>query len=236
MRRDSTEIPAPGSAPLPPCELRAGAPERSGRRRVLFYGDSNTYGTNPAQGRAGRYPEEVRWTGRLSRALEGEWTVLEDSGPGRCIPELDFERARLFESLRSHAPLDLLAVMLGTNDHLSLGRPDCGAVGAKMARFLRDLRREDSPLPPGTPVLVIAPPYLDFHADRWYRPYDTRNGSLSRALGRAAEERLTEDRNLRFLDAGGWDLPLCGDGIHLSAEGHRILAERLAAYFQSGDL
>ena len=34
--------------------------------KLLTVGDSNTYGFDPRTGGGGRYPEEIRWTGRLS--------------------------------------------------------------------------------------------------------------------------------------------------------------------------
>lgn len=196
------------------------------RRRVLFYGDSNTYGTDPTRGRGGgRYPAEIRWTDILTGRLMGMWDVFTDARPGRCIPELDFEWSDLRDSVSRSAPLDLFAVMLGTNDYLSGARPDAAFVAARMERFVTGLLSGKEPCMADTRILMIAPPYLDFGADRFYGAYSTTSGVLSEALRQCAQ-----NAGIDFLDAGAWNLPLTADGIHLSAEGHRIFAENMRLF------
>ena len=135
---------------------------RTAERRALIYGDSNTYGTDPAQGHGGgRYPPDSRWPDILAAALAGIWDIGTDARPGRCIPGLEFEWEDFSAAVARRGKMDLFAVMLGTNDYLSAPRPDPERVGEKMDRFLsraRDL------LGPDTGVLVIAPPHLDFGA------------------------------------------------------------------------
>ena len=50
-------------------------------RRVLCYGDSNTYGYDPA--RDGRYGEDERYPRVLQHLLGSEWAVIEEGLPGR---------------------------------------------------------------------------------------------------------------------------------------------------------
>ncbi len=206
------------------------APTGPERRRALFYGDSNTYGTDPGAGRGsgGRYPASVRWPDTLAAALADRWDILTDALPGRCIPELSFEREDMARSLRRSAPLDLFAVMLGTNDYLSGSHPDAGRVGERLDRAMAWVRSECAAGLAGAEVLVIAPPYLDFGDDRFYGPYSTTDGRLSRELAQCAARA-----GASFLDAGAWGLPLAADGIHLSPEGHRIFAENMLRYFGS---
>lgn len=201
-----------------------------GLRRALFYGDSNTYGTDPAGGRGAgaRYGPEVRWTDALSRALAGRWQVLADGRPGRCIPEMDFEREDFRRALAQAAPIELLAVLLGANDHMSAPRPDAGKVGERLERFLSWAGSACAGELAGTRVLVVAPPYLDFGADRFYGPYSTLDGSLSAALAAAAARA-----GAAFLDAGAWGAPLTGDGIHLAPTGHAVFARHMLAYMQT---
>ena len=167
---------------------------RTAERRALIYGDSNTYGTDPAQGHGGgRYPPDSRWPDILAAALAGIWDIGTDARPGRCIPGLEFEWED-FAAVARRGKMDLFAVMLGTNDYLSAPRPDPERVGEKMDRFLsraRDL------LGPDTGVLVIAPPHLDFGADRFYGKYSTVSGELSRVMARCAGRM-----GAAFLDAG----------------------------------
>lgn len=49
---------------------------------VLCFGDSNTFGTNPAKPGT-RHPFNIRWTGRLAKLLGPEWRVIEEGMGGR---------------------------------------------------------------------------------------------------------------------------------------------------------
>ena len=89
-------------------------------KRVLCYGDSNTWGFIPATGE--RYPETVRWTGLLQTMLGANHQIVEEGLNGRTTvwedPVRDFmnSAAYLGPCLLSQFPLDLIVFMLGTND------------------------------------------------------------------------------------------------------------------------
>ncbi len=51
------------------------------RKTILCYGDSNTYGYNPSNGL--RYPEDIRWTGRLKSLLGDACRIIEEGCNGR---------------------------------------------------------------------------------------------------------------------------------------------------------
>lgn len=192
-------------------------------KKALLYGDSNTYGFDPEGGHAGgRYPPESRWPDILAAALAGTWEVAVDALPGRCLPRLDFEWADFSAAMAQNGRLALFAVMLGTNDYLSASRPDPERVGNVLEAFLS--RTMTGPLA-GVRTLVIAPPYLDFGADRYYGRFSTVSGELSRVMERRAVRQGAD-----FLDAGA--LPLASDGIHLLPEGHRLLADKVLAYMR----
>ena len=50
-------------------------------RRILCYGDSNTWGYIPASG--ARYEPDVRWTGVAQRLLGSDYTLIEEGMNGR---------------------------------------------------------------------------------------------------------------------------------------------------------
>lgn len=192
-------------------------------RRVLFYGDSNTYGFDPRTGHTGgRYPENERWVGIIREKLAPDTEILDDSLPGRCIPAMKFEMEALDSCLTAAGELDLFAVMLGTNDYLSMPHPDPDKVAAKLSDMLAYVRaRTDAEF------LVIAPPVLDFSEDRYYRSYSTTDGRLSAALIGAAKEAGAD-----ALDAASWNLSIDpGDHIHLTKDGHRVFAANMLGYF-----
>ena len=56
-------------------------------KKAFFYGDSNTFGYDPADYLTGRYPWQHRWTGILKDRFKGEWDIKVDGMPGRVIPK-----------------------------------------------------------------------------------------------------------------------------------------------------
>ena len=88
--------------------------------KVLCYGDSNTHGQKPDK--SGRYPSNERWTGLLQDALGDSYYVIEE-GLGSRTTDLDYNkksgrngRTYLMPCLSSHGPLDIVIIMLGSND------------------------------------------------------------------------------------------------------------------------
>ena len=78
---------------------------------MLCYGDSNTYGYDPRGAFGGRYPAESRWVDIL--AEKTGWLIQNEGQNGRGVPS----RPSQYEMLMQY-PVDLIAVMLGTNDLL----------------------------------------------------------------------------------------------------------------------
>ena len=87
---------------------------------ILCFGDSNTWGYNPATRE--RFPRDVRWTGVLQAALGKDFHVIEEGLNGRTTVWEDpvegdkVGKRHLAPCLESQAPLDLVVLMLGTND------------------------------------------------------------------------------------------------------------------------
>ena len=105
-------------------------------KTILCFGDSNTHGSSPmfANGDWFRYGPDIRWPRRLASILGPDYHIIEDGLPGRTTCHdnpFDGEHKNglrhLPVALECHAPIDLIIVMLGTNDlksHLSLSAYD----------------------------------------------------------------------------------------------------------------
>jgi lysophospholipase L1-like esterase len=89
-------------------------------KTILCYGDSNTWGYIPGTGE--RYASHVRWPGVLQNALGNGYVIIEEGLCGRTtvwddpIEEYRSGKEYLIPCLKSHAPLDLVVLMLGSND------------------------------------------------------------------------------------------------------------------------
>ena len=205
-------------------------------RRVLCFGDSNTYGYDPA--RDGRYGLEERYPTVLQSLLGDDWRVVEEGLPGRTavfddpITEGMNGLRVITPILMSHAPLDTVTVMLGTND--SKERFGCNSylIAQGIVRLVkkalttecwRDNARPD--------VLVIMPPCITAEYDKLMVRDAMGTGCHERCAGIAArlEPMLRDIPGVRFLDAN--TLPGAGcspvDGMHMTAESHMALAHGL---------
>lgn len=135
------------------------------KKRVLCYGDSNTWGFNAMNENVygQRFPEEVRWTGRLQTLLGANWTVIEEGLCGRTTVFEDPLREGLNglqylgPCLATHNPIDYLILMLGTNDckarFSALPKNIADGLGRLIVKAKQACVWRDQPQ-----ILVIAPP------------------------------------------------------------------------------
>ena len=197
-------------------------------KKCLFYGDSNTYGVDITGGHSGaRYPEDVRFTGILQESLKDECEFVVEAKVGRCIPSMEFELEEFEKILENAGEIDLLAIMLGTNDYLSHSKPDAKRVADRMRALISRLFRKEDYSSRKTGILLIAPPKLDFTGDRYYEKFSTLDGGLSKAL-----EEVAKEFGLLFADVGSLDLPVEKDGIHLTIEAEEPVARYLLDVFR----
>lgn len=193
-------------------------------KRVLCYGDSNTYGYDPRSFPGDRYPADVRWTERLAR--DTGWEVLNAGQNGRCIPWRAAELAQADRLLDDCGGADLLTVMLGSNDLLQTPGFTAKDTAARMEVFLRHLLpRSDIGA-----ILLIAPPPMRLGA--WV----AEERLLTESARLAGEyEALARRLGIRFADAGQLGVEPVFDGVHFSEAGHRSFAGGLRSLLERAD-
>ena len=198
-------------------------------KRVLLYGDSNTFGTMPMArlGDDGIFPKDVRWGGVLAEGLgEGFDVVVEGLG-GRTSAlddpiEGDFRNGlRVLPAiLHSHKPIDTLVVALGTNDQ----KHRFGLLAEDIALGIARLVREALATGVVGKALVIAPPPLKLCG-----PFvDMFAGIETRSEGLAGQiKRFARAEGAAFFDAGDVIEVDPTDGIHWNEAAHRALGTAL---------
>ncbi|WP_026510636.1 GDSL-type esterase/lipase family protein [Butyrivibrio sp. LC3010] len=200
-------------------------------KKVLFYGDSNTYGFDPRGMMGGRFPESERWTDILASKMYGEWRIFSDGMNGRVIPDNPYSLLSLDKSVLEYSPLDLFAVMLGTNDLINMSVPDAEAVSSKMRDFIeRQLNRTEF-IDNRTGFLLISPPRILPHMDENLEEAEAQRKRFSSEL-----DIIAQEFGIFFADASEWDLDMSFDGVHLSAQGHQEFAAKMADILQGIDL
>jgi lysophospholipase L1-like esterase len=197
---------------------------------IVAFGDSNTWGSDPATG--ARFAPEVRWTGVMARELGAGFHVVEEGLRGRTTVfddpiEPDRRGADyLPPCLRSHAPLDLLIVSLGCND-LKTRFSATPADIANGAERLIQMARAEPVGPGGAPpaLLLVAPPPIT----RLTELAEMFEGGAEKSKRLGARYREIAERNrVGFVDAGEFIVCSDLDGIHYGADQHAILGRAMA--------
>ena len=203
-------------------------------RTVLCYGDSNTHGQIPGGTLFDRYPYYLRWPGVLARELGSNWHVIEEGLSGRTTVRddpiegsLKNGRTYLRPCMMSHAPLDLIMIMLGTNDLKARFSQPASEVAMGIGCLVHDIK-ELAPGPGGTcpEILVISPPSMLDDIKEWEQIFKSAPPK-SREL--ALEfEIIADSLEVHFFDAGS--VAKCDplDGFHINQNAHEGLGLALA--------
>lgn len=204
------------------------------RITVLCYGDSNTYGYNPLNGL--RYPEDIRWTERLGKILGDSYRVVEEGCNGRTTVHddpadgwkngLDYLRP----CLNSHKPVDIVIMMLGSNDlkrSFCLSAKEIAAGAETLVEVIQDFTQEKQGFVPQ--IILVSPPEIGPGiADSVF------NCSFSEDVVEKSKElagyyrQAAERRGCIFFNAAQYIRPSDADSLHLMPEAHAVLAERLS--------
>ena len=202
---------------------------------LLTYGDSNTHGTPPivVRGEYRRHGPDVRWPQVCWRDLGAGWELAEEGLPGRTAQYDDpvmgahmNGQPGLKMALQSHGPVDVMTLMLGTNDVKTRFAATPEAVVSGIAGLLDvALSLEMQTRHGGFRVLLICPPPVEEVgpiAGEFF-------GGAARARALAPLYRdLAQARGVGFLDAGGLIRVSPLDGIHYDAAAHGVLGLAVA--------
>ena len=204
-------------------------------KEILCFGDSNTHGYMPGIGT--RYTSDVRWSGRLGTLLGDGYHVVEEGMDGRTTAfedEIQPYRSALGyidPCLKSHAPLDLVILMLGTNDSKTRYHVSAAEIGFGMSElihhietFFRYNKKRAGECPR---ILIISPvPMPSTGGD----PEMSEDSLRIQAELPEIYRTVAAENNCAFAEAGSWIGPelLGSDCCHFSPEAHRIFAEHAA--------
>lgn len=205
-------------------------------RSLMCFGDSNTHGTKPmkAFGERDRYDRATRWPGVCAAELGPGWHVVEEGHPGRTSV-LDDPTAGphrigvsiLPSLLESHMPLDVVAIMIGTNDLKHCHAMTPLDIALAVERLVIAVRTSLCGPAGGAPkVLLVAP--VPVKERGWLG--EMFHGAEAKAPRLAAYLAEVARRNgAGFVDAGLVATVDEDEGIHLPAEAHAAIGRAVAA-------
>jgi len=204
-------------------------------RTVLCYGDSNTHGTEPMNmlEDRGRFGPDVRWPGVLAAALGPGWRVVEEGLPGRTTVHPDpisgvhkNGLAGLPIALESHAPVDVVVILLGTNDLKARFQVPPVEIAESVHRLVLGVRQSFVGPESSAPqvLLVVPPPVIEAGCLA-----EIFAGGADKSRRLAAEYRRIADRHaVGYLDAAAHIASSPVDGVHFDAAAHEALGQAVA--------
>lgn len=195
-------------------------------KNILCFGDSNTWGYSPQDGI--RFSLDIRWTGVLQKSLGPSYRIIEEGLNGRTIfVNEEGKEARSLRSgsdvlpviLESHRPLDLVIVMLGTNDLKEEFELTVKEI-AQGAKTLCEMILRSEYLVENLPkILLISPTYIGStimpDQDEFFNQARKKSYQFAEHYQRVANEL-----GIHFLDAAKIVSASEGEGVHWDAEQH----------------
>lgn len=210
----------------------------SATKTILCFGDSLTWGWVPVPGGlpTTRYPFADRWTGAMAERLGPGYHVVEEGLSGRTTDVDDPNDPRLRASaylpaiLASHMPLDLVVLMLGTNDTKVFFRRSPFDIAYGMAKLVGQVAASAGGVGtcyPAPEVLVVAPPPLAPMQPAFFASQFDGAIEKTRALVPLYRDMAT-CLGAGFLDAGAVIETDGCDGVHLTSESNRVFGRAIA--------
>ena len=204
------------------------------KKHILCLGDSNTHGycadPNDCADGGIRFNEDERWTCLLQKLLGENYLVIEEGLSGRTtvfddpVHEGMSALSVVCPVLKSHQDLDLLIIMLGTNDTKDRLGVNAACIGLGMERLIRKCMSVDCWGSKNPNILIVAPPPI---GDKLKDPCMGEHcAEKSRELAFYYKQKA-DLLGCHFMDANGCEFNKI-DYMHLSRNGHSQLAKRFA--------
>lgn len=199
-------------------------------KRVLCFGDSNTWGYNPDQPGT-RYSSDTRWTGILATKLGNEYQLIEEGLNGRTAiwddPFGEHKNGKhyLIPCLETHREFDLMILMLGTNDLKAYFKLSAASIAQGVGVLIDIIQKSPVGINGNSPeVLLIAPPPTG--------KFTELDGMFEGAIEKSRKferyyKELAVAKNCHFINAGETVNSSDLDGIHWEPSEHQKFAEVL---------
>ncbi len=202
--------------------------------RILCYGDSNTWGYISGSNHL-RYENDKRWTKVLANILGDNFEVIEEGLNSRTLISNDLRPGKegkngyeyLIPCMDTHDPIDLVILMLGTNELKNTYNKSAKEIGGLLEEyFVKTILNRKSQFKESYPkLLIVTPPIINE-----YTEYCKKDNKYLGATEKSKQlntiyEELAKKYNCYFLNNDGLDVGI--DGVHLTEESHKKLAELL---------
>lgn len=203
--------------------------------KILCYGDSNTWGHNPKD--RNRLDEKSRWPKILQSMLDDTYEIIEEGLCGRCVTFIDSVKpyrhglSTLRMTLEIHQPIDLVILMLGTNDLKSCFSPNAVAISNGMKEMVQIIKNkyiynEHMHIPK---ILIISPIHINenyINIERTSEQFDENSVKVCKKLA-AYYEDIAKTYGCMFMNAADYAQASSIDCLHMDEKNHEKLAKAI---------
>lgn len=207
-------------------------------KKIMCFGDSLTWGWMPKLTvvPTERYPRDVRWTGVLAAELGADYEIIEEGLSGRTTTADDPTDPRLNgaaylpSALATHLPLDLVVLMLGTNDTKAWFNRSALDIATGLSVLAGQVLGSAGGVGTAYPaprLLIVAPPVLAEVPNLWIKEVFAEGREKTASLS-ALYRGVADVVGAGFFDAGAVITTDGVDGIHFTEENNRDLGRALA--------
>ncbi|MBS3736603.1 MAG: SGNH/GDSL hydrolase family protein [Candidatus Bipolaricaulota bacterium] len=198
--------------------------------KILCYGDSNTWGCKP--GTQKRHEREKRWAGVMENELRDDYQVVEEGLNGRTTvwedPIEGYKSGKnyLLPCLETHKPIDMVIIMLGTNDLKARFSVTAYDVAEGAGTLVDVVSKSEAGKDEGAPetLLIVPPPIAELTEYK-----DPFRGAREKSRKLSEEfKRVSTEHECHLLDAGEHINSSSKDGVHLEPSEHRKLGQVVA--------
>lgn len=197
--------------------------------KILCYGDSNTWGYISGSDHQ-RYGENERWTKILAKKLGYNFEIIEEGLNSRTLISNDERQGKegkngsqyLIPCLDTHDPIDLVIIMLGTNELKKVYNKSMEEIGELFEKyFVKVILNRKSQIDNKYPkLLIITPPIVSKECGEKYE------GAYEKSLKmNDVYKQIAQNNGCYFIDNTGLQTGI--DGVHLTKESHQLLADKV---------
>ena len=206
---------------------------------ILCFGDSNTHGYNPKDGT--RFEKNVRWTGVLQNLLGDKYYVIEEGLSGRTTVFEDPIHEGLsginyiYPCLMTHEPIDLLIIMLGTNDTKERFGASASVISLGLSRLIKKVQETKLAFRNNKPNILIVAPLPIRSEVNTVECYATMGKGCSEKSYEIIPlyENVANELGCQFFDPSPYVICSDYDYMHLDENAHNILANKLYEFIKN---
>lgn len=200
-------------------------------KKILCFGDSNTFGFNPKNGK--RFDEQTRWAGKLKIALKNKFEVIEKGANNRCGFTENKESTELsgLIAIKKYLELkpDIIILAVGINDLQKIYDNDEKAIYFGLKALIEEIKKENNPN-----IILLVPSTIKENIlySFFNTLFDEKSIEKSKKLPEIYQ-KIAKEFELDLIDLNNIAETSSTDGLHYDIEGHKKIADKLIEFIKT---